>query len=123
MQGSSLWSDFGAFFTYGSDIGSLCDHFGITLGHFGVTLGDVGVTFGAKGAHGEGRKGVRRPTCKAEPVQGGCKEGAGRVQGECKESARRVRVGVEKRFEVVKPPREEIFDILLFDQRKRDNCT
>ena len=57
-----------------------------------ATLG--GLWGGKRGKRG-GEKGVRRPTCKAQPVQGGCKEGARRVQGGCKEGARRVQGGGE----------------------------
>ena len=38
-----------------------------------------------------GGKWVRRPTCKAQPVQGGCRESARRVQGGCRDGARMVR--------------------------------
>ena len=50
-----------------------------------ATFGGFGREMGAK----EGVKGIPRPICKAEPVHGGWREGAGRVQGRCKDSARR----------------------------------
>ena len=56
-----------------------------------ASLGHFGAAEGAK----EHSKWLRRPTCKVQPVQGGCREGAGRVQGGCEEGSRRVQGGGE----------------------------
>ena len=50
-------------------------------------------TFGGKRGKKGGPKEVRRPTCKARKVQGGCKYGARRVRGGCRDGARRVQGG------------------------------